>query len=137
MSDNVIIVQQSPVTVIAGDTTSTVVSDSLGVVTQASETIVIVESLLTNVEVSSLGPQGIQGPAGTTSILSQESPTGAINGVNVTFFLSQIPKDDFILFFLNGVSLTEGSDYTLSTATITMVSAPVIGDMLTAYYLEN
>lgn len=65
-----------------------------------------------------------------------ETPTGAINGANVTFILSAIPIADSLILLLNGVTQTETSDYTLATATITMQSAPLVGDILTAYYLE-
>ncbi len=76
----------------------------------------------------------ISGSASNES--NNETPSGAINGSNVTFTLAQTPNPAANLkLFLNGQLLTSGGiDYTLATATITMVSAPQSGNILRAYY---
>lgn len=73
---------------------------------------------------------------GGPSFADAEVPTGAINGVNVTFTLAASPSPSLSLaLYRNGV-LQEGGgvDYTLSSATITFVAAPGSGDILLAFY---
>ena len=66
----------------------------------------------------------------------QAIPSGAINGTNVTFTLPSAPAyPSFLMLNLNGVTLTQGLAYTLSGVTITMATAPQIGDTLNAFYL--
>ncbi len=64
-----------------------------------------------------------------------ETPSGTINGSNVTFTLSATPAAGLMLF-LNGQLLSPGAgnDYTISGNTITMAAAPVSGDVLAASY---
>lgn len=63
------------------------------------------------------------------------TPTGAVNGVNVTFTLSPIPNGLFVLLFRNGLlQAPAGVDYSISGATITFVTAPLTGDNLLAVY---
>ena len=59
-----------------------------------------------------------------TDFVENETPTGAINGVNTTFTLASTPATvhsavSSLDLFLNGVLLTPGAgnDYTLSSAT--------------------
>jgi len=68
--------------------------------------------------------------------VDQETPSGAINGVNGTFTLSQTPSPSSSLtVFRNGVRLTSGVDYTLSGAVITFsVVFPQSSDTLTCSY---
>lgn len=75
-----------------------------------------------------------------------ETPSGTINGVNVTFTLSAAPSPASSLFlFLNGSRLAPGgADFTLSGSTITFTFAPGTGvpeeDALVkmaAYYLRD
>lgn len=61
-----------------------------------------------------------------------ETPTGLIDGVNATFTISHAPNS--VLLFLNGVLQTVGRDFTLSFTTLTLTSAPEVGDSLTVYY---
>jgi hypothetical protein len=68
----------------------------------------------------------------------KETPSGAINGVNLVFTLTQTPITDSLDLYLNGLLLWEGDDYTLSTNQITMIEAPIGGadpDVLRAKYL--
>lgn len=67
-----------------------------------------------------------------------EAPTGTINGSNVTFTLSQEPiENDAVELYLNGIYLTYTTDYTISGTTITMVAAPVVGQVLRASYIQK
>src|SRR5712664_613045 len=61
-----------------------------------------------------------------------EVPVGTINGVNATFTLAHtVSPAASLKLFLNGQELIAGgTDYTLATATITMVAAPKTGDVL-------
>lgn len=64
-----------------------------------------------------------------------EVPNGTINGTNVTFTLDNTPIGQ-IMLYLNGQYLAPGAgeDYTISTTTITLASAPIVGDKLLANY---
>lgn len=81
----------------------------------------------------------LQKPAaggGGANFASSETPSGTINGSNTIFTLAHTPSPAATLqVFLNGaLQQAGGGDYTLSTATITFVSAPLAGSILTAYY---
>lgn len=81
---------------------------------------------------------GLTGGAGTGLSVRRvrEAPSGTINGSNAEFTLSQTPATDTLLLFRNGILQTGGgTDYTLSTATVTFASAPATGDTLQAFYL--
>lgn len=82
---------------------------------------------------------GLTGGAGTAITLQmsvRETPTGSINGSNTTFTLANTPKSGYEQVFLNGVlqDAGAGNDYTISTTTITMLSAPVTGDKIRVTY---
>jgi hypothetical protein len=69
--------------------------------------------------------------------VDQETPTGATNGANATFTLSQTPSPSASLtVFLNGVRQTLGVDYTVTGTTITFLTAsiPQSGDILLCSY---
>jgi len=72
------------------------------------------------------------------NIVVRETPGGTINGVNATFTLAATPVSGSEQIFLNGVLLESGAgnDYTISTATITMLVIPQTGDRLKANYLK-
>lgn len=69
----------------------------------------------------------ITGPA---TFVDSEVPAGAVNGVNVTYTLSQTPSSGSLHLYLNGLRQKVSDDYSLSGGTITMVDAPSIGDSL-------
>lgn len=86
---------------------------------------------------------GTSGPCGTgdasASIVyvDNETPTGTRDGVNPTFTLSRTPNPAGSLqLYRNGILQSAGTDYTLDTATITMLATSVPGpvDKLTASY---
>jgi hypothetical protein len=69
--------------------------------------------------------------------VDQQTPTGAINGVNTAFTLTQAPSPSASLtVFLNGLLMSAGVDYTLSGSTITFATAsvPHTGDILLCSY---
>ncbi len=76
------------------------------------------------------------GGGGATSF-TQGAPSGAIDGVNVTFTLSGVPTANSSVFlFLDGGIQYQGIglDYTVSGAVITMTVAPVVNQTLWAIF---
>lgn len=82
--------------------------------------------------------QDTAGAFSASNIVTEETPSGSINGSNVTFTIAYTPTSGSLKLFLNGIRLKSGSgnDYTISTATITMTSAPITNDVLIADYLK-
>lgn len=82
--------------------------------------------------------QQVPSSAGLTNsnFKDKEVPTGSINGSNVTFTLASTPVSGSERVYLNGVALRvgAGNDYTITTSTITMTTAPVSGDYLQVDY---
>lgn len=73
--------------------------------------------------------------ASGVSYADSETPSGTVNGVNVTFTLAHTPSPALSLqLFVNGQCQTAVTDYTLSTATITMSVAPVTDSIIRAWY---
>jgi hypothetical protein len=69
--------------------------------------------------------------------VDQETPTGAINGVNAVFTLSQTPRPSTSLaVYRNGLRMTLGADYVLSGAVITFATGlvPQSSDTLICSY---
>lgn len=68
----------------------------------------------------------------------EEHVIGSMNGINVTFTLSNTPKANTVfLLFYNGLKLFAGSgnDFTRSGTTLTMSFAPLYTDTLVALYI--
>ena len=66
-----------------------------------------------------------------------ETPTGAINGTNVTFTLATAPSPaTSLILVLNGATQTPGTgnDFTISGTTITYATAPPTGSQHRAWY---
>lgn len=69
------------------------------------------------------GTWGIYPSAGASTF--QEVPTGAIDGLNVTFTLSQAPSaNQNLVLFRSQLVLVQGVDYTISGSTITTTTPP-------------
>lgn len=69
------------------------------------------------------------------SFVFGETPSGAVNGSNATFTTSQNFVAESVQVFINGVSQTNGVDYTTSgSTTITMNVSPVSGDYIRVNY---
>lgn len=72
--------------------------------------------------------------------ISQETPTGAINGTNTAYTLATSPTADSELMFLNGVMLervdtsADITNYSISGTDITMGDPPTSGDSFLACY---
>ncbi len=64
---------------------------------------------------------------------NNETPSGNINGSNVTFTLAHTPIDGSLDLRLAGIYMTVDIDYTISGDTITFVNAPSIGPMRAFY----
>lgn len=66
---------------------------------------------------------------GTINKGINEVPAGELNGINKIYTLSNTPRLATLQFFLNGVLLRPGIDYTIVGKIITLtVDAPVAGD---------
>jgi hypothetical protein len=77
------------------------------------------------------------GGGGGGGTFYQETPTGVVDGANVTFTLAHTPTANAnVLLFLDGIVQYQGGglDYTISGATITMLIAPVTNQTLWAFY---
>jgi len=77
----------------------------------------------------------VQVPVAINSL--QEIPSGTINGTNTAFTLAFTPVASIsVRLFLDGLLLNQGAglDYTISGATITMITAPALGQVLRAVY---
>lgn len=67
----------------------------------------------------------------------QETPSGSINGSNTTFTLANIPgSNSSVQVYLDGIVLIQSTDYTLSSATITMTTAPALAQKLYVVYAK-
>lgn len=69
---------------------------------------------------------------------TQETPSGTVNGTNVTFTLSNTPASALsVIVTLNGVVQVQGSDYSLAGVTITFATAPSLVQTVYAHYLKT
>jgi len=82
--------------------------------------------------------QDASGAISASNFVFNETPSGSLNGSNVTFTLAYTPTANTLKLYLNGIRLKSGAgnDYTISTNTITMTTAPISGDVLIADYLK-
>lgn len=83
------------------------------------------------------GGGGGSGDVSLSDMVASETPSGAVNGINVTYTLGNTPAG-FIHVYLDGLLQEEGggNDYTISGATITMVSAPLTGSKVRVSYIK-
>jgi hypothetical protein len=87
----------------------------------------------------SSGPCGSAGggAGASATFVDSETPSGAIDGLNTTFVLSQEPKPGTsLLLWRNGVLQKQGVDYDLQASVVTFLNglAPQSGDILQASY---
>lgn len=83
----------------------------------------------------------VQDTAGTlspTNFVTEETPSGTINGSNTAFTLANTPTAGTVRVYLNGVRQKSGAgnDYTITTNTITFTTAPVSGDVIIVDYMK-
>jgi hypothetical protein len=68
----------------------------------------------------------------------QEVPSGTVNGSNVTFTLSFTPDDSAsVSVYLNGLSQRVTTDYSITGATLTFVTAPALGQGVFVTYQKK
>lgn len=78
---------------------------------------------------------GGAGPNTGLRFSDSETPSGTINGVNQSFTLAFTPSPALsLLLFMNKTLQIQGTDYTLSGATISMVVAPPGGATFLGWY---
>ena len=87
----------------------------------------------------SSGPCGSAGggTGASATFVDSETPSGAIDGVNTVFILSQEPNPaTSLLLWRNGVLQKQGVDYDLNASVVTFLNglAPQSGDILQASY---
>jgi len=72
-------------------------------------------------------------------LITRETPSGTINGSNTTFTLANTPVVGSEQVFLNGILQEPGgsNDYTISSGTISFVTAPQTGDRLRVTYVSQ
>lgn len=73
-----------------------------------------------------------------SNFVTRETPTGLVNGSNVTYTLANTPTAGTEEVYLNGVQQESGAgnDYTISGLTITYLTAPVTGDKIRVSYMK-
>ena len=81
----------------------------------------------------------VQALTNKTYFYLNETPTGTIDGSNKTFTLAHTPNpSNYVDLFLNGQKLAPGgTDYTISGATLTLVTAPPAGSVILADYIVS
>lgn len=72
----------------------------------------------------------------SSNFVDKEVPSGAINGVNVTYILANTPIAGSEHVYLNGMLQDSGAgnDYTITGSTITYLIAPLTGEKLKVSY---
>lgn len=72
----------------------------------------------------------------SSNFVTRETPSGSVDGVNVTFTLASTPSSGSEEVFLNGLlqDVGAGNDYTISSSTITFLSAPLTGEKIRVNY---
>lgn len=72
----------------------------------------------------------------SSNFVDKETPSGSVNGSNVTFTLADTPVSGSEHVYLNGLLQESGSgnDYTISGTTITMAAAPLSGEKIRVSY---
>ena len=63
-----------------------------------------------------------------------ETPSGLVNGSNVTFVIASFPVIGSVSVYLNGVRQILTTHYSIATKTITFVTAPYSGDFIRVDY---
>jgi hypothetical protein len=75
---------------------------------------------------------------GSSSLISNETPTGTIDGSNTSYTLAGTMVSGSLKVFLNGVRMKGGgTDYTEGTNAFTMTVAPLTGDILLVDYYSS
>jgi hypothetical protein len=85
-----------------------------------------------------MGPIDYSGLGGDTNGIwvAQDMPTGATDGVNTVFVLTDLPKTDSEIIRKNGLVLVRNWDYTIVGNTLTIMTPPLPTDYITASYFK-
>lgn len=72
----------------------------------------------------------------SSNFVDKETPSGSVNGSNTSFSLANTPVAGSEHLYLNGVLQESGAgnDYTISSNTITMATAPLSGEKIRVSY---
>lgn len=82
--------------------------------------------------------QDSSGSVSASNFVFNEVPSGSLNGLNTTYTLAYTPTANTLQLYQNGIRLKSGAgnDYTITTNTITMATAPVSTDVLLCDYMK-
>lgn len=69
-------------------------------------------------------------------IYVRETPAGSVDGLNAAFTLANTPIAATVQVYVNGLLQEPTDDYSLSGATVTFVTAPLLGDKVRAVYFK-
>lgn len=69
--------------------------------------------------------------------INNETPTGDINGVNTDFVLANEVESGSERIFVNGMRMQLTGDYTISSQTITFLTAPPTGSVILVDYVKK
>jgi hypothetical protein len=74
----------------------------------------------------------------SSNFVFDETPSGTVNGSNTAFTLANTPTAGSVRLHVNGYRLLvgAGNDYTISGSAITMLTAPLTGEVLKADYMK-
>jgi hypothetical protein len=133
--------------VVAADTSLTINPDNMAVKIDPARAITLVAAGIgANVDGSTIVVTSNQLTVKPNLFLSasnctiRETPTGTVDGVNVTFTLLVAPNPaNTELVHLNGILLEPGAgnDYTISGQTITFLAAPPVGSRIKVNYFNR
>jgi len=114
--------------IVSTDTRLEVINGAEGV-TEIIQTTPLVEVI----ESGQQGTPGSPGSIGTASI--DETPAGAVNGINATFITAFDFVPETVQVFLNGLALTKPGDYqTVGNDTILFAVSPLTGEQVRVNY---
>ena len=106
---------------IAGGVSTPVVTSTV-----ATGTAPFVVASTTPVANLSIPWSGLSGtPSAGFNFSENETPSGLINGVNATYTLAHTPITDSLKLYWNGIRLLQGTHFTLSGSTITMLTGSI------------
>ena len=84
-----------------------------------------------------IGSGGGSGGLSASNFITEEIPSGTINGTNPTFTLANTPVTGSVKIYLRGLRMSvSGGDYTISGSTITMINIPGTGDPFFVDYIK-
>ena len=133
---NLISVTASGVGITSGSSSQTIIANASGVPTWAtlSGDVTVGNSGVTTVSASTVTKP--------VNIILNEVVSGTVNGTNTAFTLANAPNANIsgsaVMLYQNGLSLRPGAgyDFTISGNAITMINAPIAGDVLIASYFR-